>query len=97
MCAKSWLRGRVAERSLDTLNFLSHSLSRRNNISISQHSPILVPEKSMGLLEDLRDLPAKIPIFLVHEMVSLGPISVKSALYESCFAAASISSPFFME
>jgi len=62
------------------MNFLSRW---RYNICISQHKQILAPEKPTGLSEDLKDLPAKILIFLVHEMASLGPISMKSALYTS--------------
>jgi hypothetical protein len=76
---------------------MSRFLSWRYNICISQHNPILAPEKPTGLLEGLKVLPAKILIFLVHEMASLRPISMKNALYEQCLAAASISSPFFME
>jgi hypothetical protein len=61
--APTWLRGRVAERCLNTLDFLSHIPSWRYNICISQHNPILAPEKPTGLLKGLRDWPAKIPNF----------------------------------
>ena len=79
-----------------TLNFLSHIMSWRYDICISQRNPILARENMQDLWKALGIDQQKSQIFLVHEMASLEPISVKNALYEQCFAAASISSPFFI-